>query len=55
MYIKDSDKVIDVEMQSREPVALLRYTLTTKCQEIADLNFDDKIMKVIYNASVSRC
>ncbi len=30
---------------------LPRYTLTTKCQEIAGLNFDDKIMKVIYNAS----
>ena len=100
VYIKDSDKVIDVEMQSREPVALPqrtryyqsmidadsfakgqdyselkasyivficksdpfrdangkrpglpRYTLTTKCQEIAELNFDDKIMKVIYNTS----
>jgi len=100
VYIKDSDKVIDVEMQSYPQEALpLRmryyqsmidadnllkgqdyddlkasyiifickddpfrnksgkksglpcYTLTTKCHELQDLNFNDKITKVIYNAS----
>ena len=27
------------------------YTLTTKCHEAQELNFNDKIKKVIYNAS----
>ena len=100
VYLKDSDKVIDVEMQSYPQEALpLRmryyqsmidadnllkgqgyedlkasyivfictddpfldergkkyglpcYTLTTKCHEAQELNFNDKIKKVIYNAS----
>ncbi len=100
VYLKDSDKIIDVEMQSYPHAALpLRtryyqsmidadnllkgqgyedlkasyivfictddpfrdergkkyglpcYTLTTKCHEAQELNFNDKIKKVIYNAS----
>ena len=100
VYLKDSDKIIDVEMQSYPQAALpLRtryyqsmidadnllkgqdyedlkasyivfictddpfrdesgkkyglpcYTLTTKCHEVQDMNFNDKITKVIYNAS----
>ena len=100
VYLKDSDKIIDVEMQSYPQAALpLRtryyqsmidadnllkgqgyedlkasyivfictddpfrdergkkyglpcYTLTTKCHEAQELNFNDKIKKVIYNAS----
>ena len=100
VYLKDSDKIIDVEMQSYPQAALpLRtryyqsmidadsllkgqdyddlkagyivfictddpfrdergkkyglpcYTLTTRCHEVKELNFNDKITKVIYNAS----
>ena len=100
VYLKDPEKIIDVEMQSYPkqslplrsryyqsmidadsivkgqdyqelkssyilfickgdpfrdengiPFGLPRYTLTTKCQEIERLNFDDKITKVFYNAS----
>lgn len=100
VYLKDSDKIIDVEMQSYPQAALpLRtryyqsmidadsllkgqdyedlkagyivfictddpfrdergkkyglpcYTLTTRCHEVKELNFNDKVTKVIYNAS----
>ncbi len=67
VYLKDTDKIIDVEMQSypqdalgkRDPFkdeqkkyyGLPCYTFKNTCSENPAVNLNDKSLKVIYNAS----
>ena len=66
VYLKDENKVIDVELQSQPYICkhdpfkdaserkfgLSRYIFRNVCDENKDVNLDDKCLKVVYNTAI---